>query len=88
MAATLEVPSELLWAVIEKRAEAIDEPEATSEIAAANPIMIGPGADTDVMLEQRGDALGETHVNWFDVRHAEAVAAAILAHAKVIREQR
>jgi hypothetical protein len=40
------------------------------------------------MMEQRDDTLGETRTIWFDVRHAEALAAAILAHAKVVRGQR
>ena len=57
----------------------------STEIAAANPITVGAGADDDIMLEQLDETVGETRVIWFDVRHAEAIAAAILTHAKVVR---
>ena len=66
----------------------VEQDESTSEIAAANPITVGPGADNDIMLEQHDETLGETRVIWFDARHAEALAAAILAHAKVVRGRR
>ena len=59
-----------------------------NEIAAANPITVERGADRDIMLTQHDDMLGEERVIWFDVRHAESVAAAILAQARIVRARR
>lgn len=59
-----------------------------NEIAAANPITVERGADRDIMLTQHDDTLGEERVIWFDVRHAESVAAAILAQARMVRARR
>jgi hypothetical protein len=58
------------------------------EIAAANPITVECGADRDIMLTQHDYTLGEERVIWFDVRHAESVAAAILAQARIVRGRR
>ena len=89
MASTLEVATNQLNSLIGKRiATVVEQGGPTSEIAAGNPITVGPGTDSDIMLEQRDDTLGETRVIWFDARHAEAIAAAILAYAKVVRGQR
>ena len=66
-------------------AEVLDAPH---EIAAANAITAECGADRDIMLTQHDDTLGEERVIWFDVRHAESVAAAILAQARVVRGRR
>jgi hypothetical protein len=62
---------------------------APYEIDAANPITVECGAvecgavecgaDPDIMLTQHDDTLGEERVILFDVLHADAVAAAILA---------
>lgn len=62
--------------------------DAPYEIAAANPITVEGGADRDIMLGQHDDTLGEERVIWFDVRHAELVAAAILAQARIVRGRR
>jgi hypothetical protein len=88
MASTLEVATNRFGALISRIATVVEEGEPTSEIAAANPITIGPGGDSDIMMEQRDDTLGETRTIWLDVRDAEALAGAILAHAKVVRGQR
>jgi hypothetical protein len=58
------------------------------EIAAANPISVERGAGRDIMLTQHDDTLGEERVIWFDVGHAELVAAAILAQARIVRGRR
>ena len=64
-------------------AEVLDAPY---EIAAANPITVEN--DRDIMLTQHDDTLGEERVIWFDVRHAELVAAAILAQSRIVRARR
>ena len=66
---------------------AVERLEA-NEIAAANPITVECGADRDIMLTQHDDTLGEERVIWFNVRHAESVAAAILAQARMVRARR
>jgi hypothetical protein len=77
-----------LSALLAKAPAVLKQDEPTIEVAAASPITVSSGADNDVVLEQRDDTLGETREIWFDVRHAEALAAAILAQAKVVRGQR
>jgi hypothetical protein len=64
------------------------EVREVNEIAAANPIAVECGADRDIMLTQHDDTLGEERVIWFNVRHAESVAAAILAQARMVRARR
>ena len=85
MARTLDLAGDHLGALISRVSSVGDERESTSEIASGESHH-GTPADNDAMLEQRDDALGETRVIRFDVRRAEAVAAAILVHAKLIRE--
>jgi len=62
--------------------------DAPHEVAAANPISVEGGADHDIMLTQHDDTLCEERVIWFDVRHAESVASAILAQPRSMRGQR
>ena len=88
MATMLDSATDRLSALITNAPAVLEQDEPTIEVAAANPITVSSGADDDIMLEQRDDTLSETRVIWFDVRHAEALAAAILAHAKVVRGQR
>ena len=65
-----------------------EQDEPTSEIAAANPITVECGGDRDIMLTQQDYTLGEERVICFDVRHAESVAAAMLAQARIVRTRR
>ena len=88
MATTLDSATVRLSALIANTPVVHEQDEPTIEVAAANPITVSSGADDDIVLEQRDDTLSETRVIWFDVRHAEALAAAILAHAKIVRGQR
>jgi hypothetical protein len=88
MGITLNSGMDRLSALIAKGPAVLEQDEPTIEVAAANPITVSSGADDDIMLEQRDDTLSETRVIWLDVRHAEALAAAILAQAKIVRGQR
>jgi len=87
MATTLDSARDRLSALIANAPAVLEQDEPAIEVAVANPITVSSGSDADIVLEQRDDTLGETRVIWFDVRHAEALAAAILAHAKVVRGQ-
>ena len=88
MATTLDSATDRLSALIANTPVVHEQDEPTIEVGGANPITVSSGADDDIVLEQRDDTLCETRVIWFDVRHAEALAAAILARAKVVRGQR
>ena len=55
-------------------------------IPADDPIVVAVGGDNDIVIAQ-ADKIGEEDVIYFDVRHANAVAAAILTLARQMGER-